>query len=220
MKTIKNIILILLALPLLITSCKKEGRLDAAIEDSMENKANIRLYNFSIGSPSANFYSNEQKISGTLSATGSEAIAGVSFGGTYPTNQYALAPLGQREIKMITPSSLPTGANLVIASVTHNFVDQKYYSIFTSGIYDPITIKSEAFVVEDNFPAEFDPLNAYIRIVNPGHNTTAGITMVLQKSTTVNGVKTITAELPIGTAIAYKQASPFVLSRPAHGNYW
>jgi len=213
MKTIKNIIFILLALPLLISSCKKEGRLDAAIEDTMENRARIRLYNFSIGSPSANFYSNDQKISAVLSATGAEALAGVSFGGTYPTNQYALAPVGQREIRMITSSSLPTGGNLLTASVTHNFVDQKYYSIFTSGIYDPVTMKSDAFVVEDDFPIAMDPLNAYIRIVNPGHNTTT-ITMVLQKSTTVNGVKTITEELPIGTGIAYKQASAFVAIPP------
>lgn len=213
MKTIKNILLIFLAVPIFLSSCKKENRLDAAIEDSMDNRAKIRLYNFAIGSPSANFYSNDQKISAILSSSGAEALAGTSFGGTYPNNQYALVPTGEREIRMVTPSTLTTGANLVTASVTHNFLDQRYYSAFTSGIYDAVTKKSDAFVVEDNFPAQFDPINAYIRIVNPGHNTTT-ITMVLQKSVTVNGIKTIIAEIPIGGAIPYKQASPFVAIPP------
>lgn len=213
MKTIKNIIFLFLALPLLISSCEKAGRLDAAIEGSLENKARIRLYNFAINSPSANFYSNETKISGTLSATGAEAVGGVGFGGTYPTNQYALAPVGTREIRHVTSSTLTTDPNVTIAKASYNFVDQKYYSAFTSGIYDAVTKTADAFVVEDNFPTEIDQPNAYIRIVNPGHNTTT-ITMVLQKTATVNGVKTILEEVTIGTGIAYKQASPFVAITP------
>lgn len=213
MKTIKNIILICLAIPLLLSSCKKEGRLDAAIEDSMDNRAKVRLYNFSIGSPSANFYSNDQKISAILSATGKESVAGTSFGNTYPVNQYALAPIGNRDIKTITPSTLATGANVVTSTVNYDFADQKYYSVFTSGIFDVVTQKSDAFVVEDNFPIEMDPVNAYIRIVNTGHNTTT-LTMVLQKSTTVGGVKTITAEIPIGTGVTYMHASPFIAIPP------
>jgi hypothetical protein len=213
MKNIKNKILLCLAVPMLFTACEKSATLDATIEDSMDNKAKVRLYNFSINAPSANFYSDDQKLSATLSANGNEAVAGIGFGGTYPTNQYALAPTGTRTINFVTPRTLATGANLTVASVTHNFVDQKYYSVFTSGIYDAVAKKCDAFVVEDNFPEEMDPVNTYVRIVNPGHNTTT-ISLVLQKFVTINTVKTLVEEKVIGAEVPYKGASPFVAVVP------
>ena len=202
----------LLLLLSLAYSCKKAATLDQAIEAPLDG-ARVRLYNFSINSPVVLFYSNDVKISAVISATGMEAVSGMSYGGTYPVNQYAIAPLGTREIKTGIPKNLAPNGGTITSSLNYNFEDQKFYSIFSSGLYDAVNKKSESFVVEDNFPQEMDPLNAYIRIVNPCYSSST-ISMVLQKSTTVGGVKTITEELPIGSGIAYKQASPFVKIPP------
>ncbi len=196
--------------PLLLNSCKDEAVLD--INEPIAG-ARIRLYNFSINAPSVNFYANDTKISAALSQTGTESINGVSFGGTYPANQYALAPGGENIIRATTSSTITTTTpNLTIASVVHKLELDKYYSVFISGIYNTTDKKSDAFVVEDNFPIALDTARAFIRIVNPCPNTT--LKLVLTKTTVVTGQPPIIEDLQVATGVAYKGASQFFGFKP------
>jgi len=209
MKRIKYILFLLL--PIFFLGCEKAKVVDRASEGELTG-ARIRLYNFAINGLTVNFYSNETKISATLSTTEAEAVAGTNFGGTYPVNQYALAPVGDRNILSITPRNLATNGNVTTSSTPGSFVDGKFYSVFTCGIYDAVNKKSDAFIIEDNFPQELDATGAYIRIVNPCPNS--NIKMVLQKTQTVGAVKTVLEEIEIGNGIAYKKSSSFVRIPP------
>jgi len=199
-----------LFIPIAVTSCKDEAVLD--INEPIVG-AKIRLYNFSIGAPSVNFYANDTKISAALSQTGAESINGVNFGGTYPANQYALAPGGESLIRATTSSTITTTTpNLTIASVNHNLVLDKYYSIFVSGIYNTTERKADAFVVEDVFPIALDTARAFIRIVNPCPNTT--LKLVLTKTTTVTGQPPIIENIDVAAGVAYKSGSAFFGFKP------
>lgn len=211
MKISKIYTLILISLPLLFAGCEKIKVVDRAAEAELVG-ARVRLYNFAIGGVTVNFYSNETKISAVASSTQSEAITGTNFGGTFPNNQYALAPVGNRSILAVTPKNLTTNGNITIATIPGNFLEGKYYSVFTCGIYNTLDKTSEGFMVEDNFPIELDATSAYIRIVNPCPNS--NIRLVLQKTQTVGGVKTVLEEVEVGNGIEYKKASSFVKIPP------
>src|SRR5262249_4009642 len=86
-------------------------------------------------------------------------------------------------------------------SVTASLENGKYYSFYTSGIYDTTTKKTDAFVVEDPLPA-ITFAKAYVRFVNASSNA-SGLTLYAKNTTT-------TVELPIGAAVAYEAAGAFV----------
>lgn len=202
---------ILAMFPLLMNSCKEEAVLN--INEPIVG-ARIKLYNFGINGPTVNFYSSDTKVSAVLSATGKESINGISFGSVYPTIGYGLSPEGQRELKAITPSTITTTTpNMTIASVTGNLVNDKFYSVFVSGVYNATTKQAEMFVVEDDFPKGLDTARTYIRVVNPGSNTST-IKVVLTKTTTVTGQPPIVEDFPLASGIPYKGASPFVAFKP------
>lgn len=212
MKTnIIKTVFLLTGLAFAITGCEKKG---LAVPDITKpiTGAKVRLYNFAYNSPGVNFYANELKISAVTSANGSEAVGGVAFGGTYPANQYALAPAGQTKFKAQTSSTNATMPNTILASVDKNIEEDKYYSIFTSGVYNATTKTTDAFLIEDTFPAIVDTAQANIRIVNSGFNTST-LDMILTLSKTVNGIVRIDT-VKIASGIPYKSASQFVGFRP------
>lgn len=205
---------LLVGLSLFILSCKEEAVLN--INEPIVG-ARIKLYNFAVSGPTVNFYSGETKVSAVLSATGVESINGINFGAVYPGTGYGLSPEGQRELKAVTPSTITTTTpNMTIATVSANLVNDKFYSVFVSGLYNTTDKKADMFVVEDDFPKGLDTAKTYIRLVNPGYNTTT-IKAVLTKTTTITGLPPVVEDFPLASGIPYKGASPFVAFKP--GSY-
>lgn len=212
----KNILLLpiyLIALVVMFSSCEKNAVTDITVPYS---GAQFKYYNFAINGPTVNFYANNIKTTATLTATGVESPAGVNYGGLVPLRGYSLAPTGSVKFSSLTPSTmvlnapLGQGPNIETSSVTKDVVDGKNYSYYTSGIYDYATKKSDAFIIEDVLPAP-DTSMAYIRLVNPGHNTTALSLELTQTftSTTPGLPPLVVVTTPI-TGIVYKTASPYL----------
>lgn len=211
MKKFKYIGILFATLPFFFAGCDKEFVVDRAAEGEIVG-ARIRLYNFAMTAPTVNFYSNETKISAVASSNQLEALGGVVYGGEYPNNQYALAPAGNRNILAITPMNLAVNGSLTIATIPADLADGKFYSIYTSGIYDSVNKIAEGFYVEDVFPQQIDSAGAYVRIVNPCPNSS--IKLMLQKTQTIAGVKTVLEEIEVGNHVEYQKASPFLLITP------
>jgi hypothetical protein len=211
-KNIITIPLLVLGLMIMIAACKKNAVVDITTPYS---GGQFKYYNFAINAPTVNFYANSSKTAATASASGLEAAAGTLYGGVTPTRGYALAPVGTGVVfKAITSSTMPVvvatgqGPSIEIASVTQDVVEGKNYSFYTSGIYDYATKKSDAFIIEDNLPAP-DTSISYIRLVNPGHNTSTLSLELTQTINVVGGTPIVTVTTPI-TGIAYKTASAYI----------
>lgn len=212
----KNILLFpiyLVALVVMFSSCEKNAVTDITVPYS---GAQFKYYNFAINGPTVNFYANDVKTTATLTATGIEAPTGVNYGGLVPLRGYSLSPVGTVKFSSLTPSTmvvdaaLGRGPGIETSTVTREVVDGKNYSYYTSGIYDYATKKSDAFIIEDVLPAA-DTSMAYIRLVNPGFNTTA-INLELTQtftSTTPGDPPLVVITTPI-TGVVYKTASPYV----------
>lgn len=204
----------------MFSGCEKNAVVDITTPYS---GGQFKYYNFAINAPSVNFFANDSKTAATLSSTGTETAAGTLYGGVTPVRGYSLSPVGTVTFKAITPSTMPVavatgqGPSIEIASVTKDIVSGKNYSFYTSGIYDYTTKKSDGFIIEDILPAP-DTSIAYIRLVNPGHNTSTLSLEVTQTLTSVppGGPNLVIVTTPI-TGIAYKTASPYVAMK--QGSY-
>ena len=204
---------IAMSLLMMLSSCEKN-----AVEDITKpySGAQFKFYNFAINAPSVNFYANNVKTAGTSSVTGLEAAAGTGYGGVTPVRGYSLTPEGTGVVfKAITSSTMVSvpatgqGPSIEIASATADVKNGKNYSFYTSGIYDYTTKKADAFIIEDVLPAP-DTSIAYIRLVNPGHNTSTLSLELTQTFTNVvpGGPPLVIVTTPI-TGIAYKTASVY-----------
>lgn len=182
-------------------SCKKNA---VQVIDGPPTGAYIKGYNFAISGPSVNFYANDTKISATSSATGKEATTGVNYSGTFPANNsyVVLSELGSVTFKTKIPSTASANPNGIVANVTANVEAGKYYSFFTSGIYDATAKTTSGFVLEDKLPA-IDTAFAYVRMVNTISNTENGFSLKATNKTT-GEVLDLTAPVP------YKMGSTFI----------
>lgn len=181
------------------TSCEKNAVQDI---DNAPIGALVRVYNFALNGPSVNFYSNDIKITATNSATGVEATTGVGAGGIFPANNsyLSLSP-GQVTIKTIVPSTASVNPNVVIANIPTSLTAGKFYSVFTSGLFDATTKTTSGFVIEDVMPA-VDTTVAYVRLVNTIANNVNGFDL---KATVPSN-----PDIIIAAAVPYKSASAFV----------
>ena len=203
-----------------LSSCKKNAVVNITKPYA---GAQFKYYNFAINSPSVNFFANGVKTAATSSVTGLESPTGVLYGGLVPVMGYSLSPTGTVVFKAVTPSTMPMvvatgqGPSIEVASVTKDVVEGKNYSFYTSGIYDFATNKSDAFILDDELPAP-DTSTAYIRLVNPGHNTSTLSLELTQTLTSVpaGGPSIVIITTPI-TGIAYKTASAYIPIR--QGSY-
>jgi hypothetical protein len=200
MKT-KYIFMLISAL-FITVSCEKSA---VQVIDSTPTGPLIRFYNFALDGPSVNFYANDLKVTATSSATGLQATTGVNYAGLFPANNsyVALSSAGSVVVKTVTPSTALVNPSINIANVTAAVQAGKYYSFYTSGVFDVTAKTTSGFIVEDIIPA-VDTSSAYVRIVNVIPN--AGISGFDLKA-----VNTTTLEsVVIAAATAYKAASEFV----------
>lgn len=221
MKTTHKILMLLTAVAA-VTACEKNA-VQPIDDPNAGGGANVKFFNFAVGSPSVNFFVNDKKATAisatgcfllddanrqTCLSTGAESTAGVAYGspGNGPNAYYSDVTPGSVDIA--GKISAATDKNLAIANVQTTVQAGKFYSYYLSGIYNTTAKTSEAFIVEDVLPA-IDFEKAYVRFVNAS-STTAPMTLFLKHRTTLE-------EVAIGSPTAYKSASDFVAVVP--GSY-
>ena len=178
----------------------------------------VRFHNYGVNVPGVNFYANEQKLSGisstsctplpadatTCTTTGVESTTGVAYRAVAMGGNYAQVAPGQYTLSSRIAATTDKG--LAVSSISSTLESGKFYSYFTSGIYNATTKKADAFMIEDALPTSFDYTKAYIRVVNASSNApTISMSTKLQGSTEV---------VAVATNLAYKAASPIVTVTP------
>ena len=181
--------------------------------------ANVKFFNLGATAPGVNFFANDTKITAISSTncspppatpnpacttTGAETQTGTAFGALANGGLYNILPAGSAQL--VGKIATATDYGVAVATATATLENGKYYSFYTSGIYDATSKKMDAFVVEDPLPA-FDYAKAYVRFVNASSNA-SGLTLYAKNTVTA-------AEAPIGAAIAYKAAGAFTSIDPA-----
>lgn len=175
--------------------------------------ARVKFFNFGLNAPGVNFYANDTKVTGisstscatlatadpTCLTTGIEATTGTAYGAAAVAGFYAAVAPGQYTLS--GRIAAVADRNLPIATVSTALENGKAYSFFVSGIYDAVGKKSDAFVIEDAIPAAFEYSKAYVRFVNAIPNSQP-MALVLRLSTG--------SEIPVGSAVAYKNATAFI----------
>ncbi|MGH7469785.1 MAG: hypothetical protein ACRENP_17690, partial [Longimicrobiales bacterium] len=214
MRISRSIPMLLVAVATL-SACEKNavGVLD---DPAAGNGANVKFFNFSVGSPQVNFYVNDKKVT-AISATGCyllddtnrqqclsgglESASGVAYGsaGNGASAWYSDVAAGQ--VTVTGKIAATTDKNLAIANLQTNVEARKFYSYYLSGIYNTTAKTSDAFIVEDVMPPE-DFAVAYVRFVNAS-STTQPMTLYVTNRTT-------SAESAVGAAVAYKAGGAFV----------
>ena len=198
MKRLRSLALVLSAAALV--ACEKN-----AVQDITGPlpESSVRFFNFGINAPQVNFYADERKLTGVLSATGTEATTGVPFGGVSTQGYYTGIEPGQYTFSGRIAAT--TDKNLPISSIPATIEPGKQYSFYQSGIYDAVAKTVDGFVVEDDIPAQFDYTVAYVRFVNAIHNS-APMTLYIKNDSV--------PEMAIGGPVAYKSAGEFVAIPP------
>lgn len=191
-------------------SCKKNGIQVIDQPINLADNAQIKYFNFSVGSPAVNFYANDTKVTGTLSTTGVEGAT--AFAGVYPQTGYSAIAGGSYVFKAQIAASATTDANLAISTTqSTSLTNAKFYTLFLSGIYSTANKMAESFVLEDVLPA-YNITSTYVRLVNTISNAPQAFDLYVKNTTIPNST-----EMKIASNIAYKSGSAFV-SVP-EGNY-
>lgn len=200
-----------------VAACEKNAVQDITVP--ITGGTFVRFHNYSVNAPGVNFFANEQKLTAigstscspapatpvpACTTTGVESTTGVVYGGSANGANYSMVAPGQYTFSSRIAAATDNG--LAVSSAAATLGDGKFYSYFVSGIYSTTTKKSDSFIVEDVLPTTFDYTKAYVRIVNASANApTVSVTSQLQ-----GGSGAVT----IGTNVAYKAASPFVIVTP------
>lgn len=178
--------------------------------------AAVRFHNYGVGTPGVNLYANGVKVTGTNStsctpatdprclAEGIESTSGTTYGNVGAGGNYVVVPAGQQTLTSRITATTDNG--LAVSTVNAPLEANRFYSYFTSGIYNTTTKTVDAFVVEDVLPTTFDYSKAYLRVVNASSNA-GPVSMTTQLVGT-------TQVVPVATNIGYQQASPIVTVTP------
>ena len=178
--------------------------------------SNVKFFNFSVGSPSVNFYVNGQKATAVSAtgcylltdanreqclSTGIESTSGVAYGSAGNGTNAWYSDVVPGTITIAGKIAATTDHELAISTLQAPVATGKFYSFYLSGIYDATAKTTDSFIVEDVMPPQ-DFSVAYVRFVNAS-STTQPMTLYAKDATT--GV-----EVAIGGAVAYKSAGAFV----------
>jgi len=192
-----------LAATILVAACG-ENPVQVLPTDSLE-ASRIKFFNFGVNAPGVNFYADNVKMTAILSATGTEATTGVTYGGVGNGGAYSQIAPGTHTLTGKIAAT--TDKDLVIASIPATIADGKFYSLYMSGFYNATTKASDGFVVEDAYPAEADYSVAVVRLVNAIANATNPLTLYAANTTTFDTTV-------VNTAVAYKSGGAFVSLPP------
>jgi hypothetical protein len=184
-------------------ACDKTAVQDIAAPAS---GARLRFFHFGVNAPGVHFYAGDIKATAVLTATGIESTTGTTYSGAANGGLYIALPPGQRPLTGRIAATVDK--DLIVATVAQNLEDGKAYSFYLSGFYNTTAKTSEAFVVEDPIPANFDWNQAYVRFV---HGISNAAPMTLFARNTVTGI-----ESAVGAEVAYRSAGAFVALAPAN----
>jgi hypothetical protein len=198
-----------------LASCSRDG-VQIISAPTPPAGAFIKFYNFAVNSPSVNFFANDTKITAisstsctpvsvppvaACSTTGIEAATGTAYGSLGNAGLYSSIDAGQYTFTGRVATATDNG--LSVSKLASTVTAPKHYSLFTSGFYDPTAKTTDAFILEDAFPDSIQFVTSAVRFVNAISNSNA---MTLWAKNTVTG-----DSIAIGTNIAYKSGSPFVI---------
>lgn len=202
-----------------VTACGDKAIQNIAEPASATNAAYVKFFNFSVGAPGVNFYSNATKVTAVsttacvapndtttvCTTTGSEATTGTTYSNPANAGLYALVAAGSDTLRgKIISTTATNGVNVSNTSTT--LATGQYYSYYLSGIYNSTTNTSDAFMVVDTMPA-VDFNNAYVRFVNAISNSQPMTLYAKNDSSLV--------EVPVGAIAAYQGEGGFVKIPPA-----
>lgn len=160
--------------------------------------AQIKFFNFGVGSPAVTFYANDTKMTAIFTATGKESTAGTTYGNAAANGYYNGIESGQYTLS----GRLTDTTKHPISTLPVTIEAGKHYSFYQSGVYDPETKTVDSFIVEDPFIPEFDYSVAYVRLVNAIHNSEPMALSATNRDSTG-------AVVTIGGPVAYKSAGEF-----------
>jgi Domain of unknown function (DUF4397) len=186
-----------LAGAVMLTACEKNAVQELTFSVP---QAAIRFFNFGLNAPAVNFYANDTKMTAITSATGTESVLGVAYGGVGSGGFYASIAPGPYTITGKIAAA--TDKDLAVSTLATTLETGKAYSFYMSGIYNTTTKSVEGFVVEDPLGTSLDFSQTYVRFVNAISNSQP-MTLFAKNTTTA-------AEVPVGAPIAYKGAGAFV----------
>src|SRR6266550_5423579 len=165
----RSLMLAALAAAAVCTGCEK-NTVQVLPLDSLQ-ASRIKFFNFGVNAPGVNFYANDVKMTAILSATGSEATTGVTYGTV--GNGGAYSSIAPGAYTMTGRIAAATDKDLSIASINATIADGKRYSLYMSGFYNTTAKTSDGFVVEDAYPAQIDYSVAQVRLVHAIANANA-----------------------------------------------
>ena len=182
---------------LVLASCEKNAV--QTIDGPVPPGAMIKFFNFGVNAPGVNFYANTTKVTAIGSATGQEATTGVTYGGVADGGFYSALPAGQYTLSGRIAATVDK--DLAISNLSTTLAVDKVYSFYQSGFYDGTAKTVDAFMVEDDLPAQFDFTVAYVRFVHAISN--ANPLTLYAVNTTTNDTVDVGGEVP------YKGAGAF-----------
>lgn len=177
--------------------------------------ANVKFFNLGVSAPGINFFVNDTKVTAVSSAScspppvtpnaactasGVPSASGTAYGSVAGGSFYQVVQAGSVTLTGRMADTAAANMGLTVATAAANLETGKYYSFYTSGIYNTTAKTTEAFVVEDPLPA-FDLTKSYVRFVNASSNAPA-LTLYAKNTTTAT-------EGAVGAAVAYKSAGAF-----------
>jgi hypothetical protein len=213
MKKTRSILMLLVAMAA-STACDKNAV--QQIAGPPEGGANIKFFNFAVGSPNVNFYVNDQKVTAASAtgcavlddanraeclSTGRESTVGVAYGSAANGAAGWYSDVEPGQVTVSGKIAALTDKNLAISNLQSSVEDGKFYSCYQSGIYDAVTKTADSFIVEDVLPPR-DFTVAYVRFVNAS-STTQPMTLYAKNRETQ-------AEVAVGGDVAYKSGGGFV----------
>jgi hypothetical protein len=176
----------------------------------------IRFFNFSLNAPGVHFYAGDVKVAGAAEVGftqdahlgtaigGTESVTGTICGGVTSGGYYNSIAAGPYTFNArIAPV---TDNGLKIANLNTTIVTGKMYSVFLSGLYDPVAKTTDAFIVEDPVSPTYDWNNVQVRFVNGSYNSSP-MTLYAKNQTTLT-------ETALGGDVTYKGAGAFVTLVP------
>ena len=171
--------------------------------------AQIKFFNYGVGSPGVNFYAGAQKMTAIGSATGTESTLGTAYGAAAAGGLYTAVAPGQYVLSGKIAAA--TDKDLAISKLTATLENGKKYSFYQSGFYDANAKSIDAFLIEDPLPAQVDFTVATVRFVNAISNA-AAMTLYAVDTTRTDADKGV--EKVIGGPVTYKSAGAFVTIPP------
>lgn len=196
-----------------VSACEKNAV--QLIAGPQTGGANIKFFNFAVGSPQVNFYVNDTKYTGVAAtgcyiltnenraactSTGIEATTGIAYGSSANSANAWYSDVAPGAVKVEGKIAAATDKDLSISSVQGTVAEGKFYSYYLSGVYSTATKSADSFMLEDVLPA-VDFSTAYVRFVHASN--LAPMTLYAINPTT-------SAETAVGAEIAYKSGTAFV----------